>query len=56
MLSKLPEEYHKCGLTINTNNTEYIVVRNPRRDILLERGVAEGADAYKYIELSLIHI
>ena len=43
MLRMLYEEYQKRGFTIITNKTEYIVVGNTCRDILLERGV----DSYK---------
>ena len=49
MLRKLDEEYQNWGLTINTNKTEYIVIGNTSRDILLKRGVVEGVDSYKYL-------
>ncbi|KAF2890792.1 hypothetical protein ILUMI_15381, partial [Ignelater luminosus] len=36
MLRKLDDEYHKWGLTINTDKTEYIVVGNMVRDLVAE--------------------
>ena len=44
MLRKLDEECQKWSLTINTNKTEYTVIGNTWKDILLEQRVVKESN------------
>ncbi|KAF2894991.1 hypothetical protein ILUMI_11183 [Ignelater luminosus] len=53
MLRKLDDEYHKWGLAINTDKTEYIVAGYMARDLVLNQGLIKGVKSYKYLGVTI---